>query len=370
MVVNTFDLNMILPISHKLENSLLSQIYKNTVATYKFYWFISILELFCIQNKKRINFWEIIVQMVANAWYPIHYFRLSFGKSDSLYQEIIALQKITKLPIDANKQEIHKVLINGLNNPQIIKHLRIFRMNVPYRFLSPWISYTNDQEVILRSQNFENNCPYSIEPIQGEKFVCINPQWEDYLKENCRILLDYSYWNLALFLQTRNPNVPDIPNKLIKQVERNALTKQRDFWNAVIDEIGPINCIYTGKLLHKGDFDVDHFIPWSFVSHDQLWNLLPADSSINSSKGNKLPDINLFLHQFTEKQHNAIKTIYRKNSNNQLLEDYQNLGGAVYDLVQMNDADFYSLYYKTMSPMIQIAENMGFEKWNFNPTIK
>ena len=31
--------------------------------------------------------------MIADAWYPIHYFRLSFGKSDSLYEQIIALQK-------------------------------------------------------------------------------------------------------------------------------------------------------------------------------------------------------------------------------------------------------------------------------------
>lgn len=343
----------------------LSQVYKNTVATYKFYWFISIVELFCLQEKRKIDFGEIIIRMIANAWYPIHYFRLSFGRSDSLYQAIISIHNITGLPIDSNKEEIHCKLLNEFSNPEIIKCLRVFSLNVPYRFLSPWIGYTNDIDVILRSQTYENNCPYEILIDENEKYIVINPSWEDYLKENYKIILDFSYWNLAMFLQARNPNVPDIPNKLVKQIERNSLTRQRNFWNSVFDEVGSISCIYTNKTLIKGGFDVDHFIPWSFVSHDLLWNLLPVDSSINSSKSNKLPDIRLFLPEFAEKQHLAIKTIYAQQPSNQLLEDYQSLGASVYDLIQLKKEDFYTLYYKTMSPMVQIAENMGFEYWDF-----
>jgi hypothetical protein len=49
--------------------------------------------------------------MVANAWYPIHYFRLSFGKSDSLFNIVMELQRITQIPIDANADTI----IEGLN---------------------------------------------------------------------------------------------------------------------------------------------------------------------------------------------------------------------------------------------------------------
>ena len=34
---------------------------------------------------------------------------------------------------------------------------------------------------------------------------------------------------------------------------------------------------------------VDHFVPWQYVAHDELWNLHPTTKSINSSKSNNLP---------------------------------------------------------------------------------
>jgi len=84
--------------------------------------------------------------------------------------------------------------------------------------------------------------------------------------------------------------------KLIKPIERKGLTKQRKFWDTFIDNHNAdIKCIYTGEPIIKGNYDVEHFIPWSFVSHDQLWNLLPSDSSINSSKSNKLPRLDKYL---------------------------------------------------------------------------
>ena len=310
-----------------------------------------------------MSFDEIVVRMVANAWYPIHYFRISFGKLDSLYVEIMALQQLTNLSIDAPIETICNTLINSLSFSEVKNHLRNLSKCVPYRFLSPWFPGASDKEVVALSRTFENDCPYAIRVNGSDKFIEINPSWESFLNENVRILLDYSYWNLTLFLQARNPNVPDIPNKLVKQIERNSLTKQRNYWNKIIDEIGGMNCIYTGKRLMKGQYDLDHFIPWSFVAHDQLWNLLPADPSINSSKSNKLPDLQFYLPQFAFCQQKALQSAYLTNPNNVLLEDFQALGPAVFDLVQMSASDFCSLYYKTMSPMIQIAENMGYEHW-------
>ena len=95
--------------------------------------------------------------------------------------------------------------------------LRVFTLNVPFRFLRPWIDTSDDKQVVERSQTFENVCLYALKKEQNEWWVEINPAWSDYLKENYRILMDFAYWNLTLFLQTRNPNVPNIPNKLINQ---------------------------------------------------------------------------------------------------------------------------------------------------------
>ena len=49
-----------------------------------------------------MDIWDIVIRMVANAWYPIHYFKLSFGKSDSLFDIVMDLQQITGIPIDSD----------------------------------------------------------------------------------------------------------------------------------------------------------------------------------------------------------------------------------------------------------------------------
>jgi len=350
---------MLLPHDKSIDVKVLAQIYNNTTATYKFYWFASILDILVKEGKNRMSFWEIIVGMIAEAWYPIHYFLLSFGKSDSLYKQILELQQTLNIPIDASKSHIKRSITDNFENRQVKELLRVFTLNVPYRFLSPWIRYTNDPAVESESRRFANNCLYAI---NGER-IEINPSWVGYLTENYVILKEFTFWNLTLFLQKRNPNVPDLSSKLVKPVQRDSLLKQHRFWDTFININGSLKCIYTGTDLHIKMYDLDHFIPWSFVSHNLLWNLLPADPRINSSKSNDLPSLNLYLGSFSEIHKTALETIYYRDPNNKLLEDYLFLYGSLSELVQLSHEDFYEVYKKTFSPLVQIAENMGFKYW-------
>ena len=348
---------MTLPNSHKLPIPTLAGIFSNTTATYKLSWLVPLLDIAVTERKTRITFWEIIAGMVAESWYPIHYFKLSFGKSDSLFDKSLEIQNAFQISIESDKDKIKKYLLDNLNG--IKKFLRVFTLNVPYRFLSPWIKYTYDEDVVAKSQRFENDCLYAI---YGDEIV-INDNWVEYLTEHYTILRDFAFWNLTEFLQKRNPNVPDVPSKLIKPILRDSLTKQHKFWDAYIETVGSIRCIYTNKPLIAKDYDLDHFIPWSFVSHNLLWNLLPADSSINSSKSNNLPPLDIYLKPYAELHHKALKTIYPKNPNNKILEDYLTVYDSVGELVRMSDDDFCNVFQKTFSPLAQIAENMGFKYW-------
>ena len=350
---------MILPQNNKLPITRFAGVFNNTTATYKFYWFVSLLDIVVKERKTKISFWEIIAGMVAESWYPIHYFKLSFGKSDSLYDQSLALQQELNITIDADKERIKRSLLDSIENGRVRSLLRVFTLNVPYRFLSPWITYTTDREVIARSQRYENNCLYAL---NGET-IELNPIWNDYLMEHYGILRDFSFWNLAIFLQKRNPNVPDVPSKLIKPIQRDSLTKQRKFWDSYIETVGSIRCIYTNNVLVVRGYDLDHFIPWSFVSHNLLWNLLPADSSINSSKSNNLPPLNIYLKPYAKLHHEALKTLYPMKPNNNLFEDYLTVYDSVPELIRLSDNDFCNVFQKTFSPMAQIAENMGFKYW-------
>ncbi len=348
---------MILPQNNKLPISYLAEIFNNTTATYKFYWFVAMLDILVKERKTSISFWEIIAGMVSESWYPIHYFKLSFGKADSLFDKSLEIQNAFQISIESDKKIIKEYLLDNLDNTK--KYLRVFTLNVPYRFLSPWIKYTCDEDVINKSQGFENQCLYAI---YGDEIV-INDIWVDYLTENYIILRDFAFWNLTEFLQKRNPNVPDVPSKLIKPILRDSLTKQHKFWDTYIETVGSINCIYTGKPIFAKQYDLDHFVPWSFVSHNLLWNLIPADPSVNSSKSNNLPPLDVYLKPFADVHHDALKILYAKNPNNTLLEDYLMVYDSVLDLINLPDAEFYNVFRKTFSPMVQIAENMGFKNW-------
>ena len=356
---------MQIPKSNILTTNRLGKIFSNTVATYKFFWFVSIMQIHAKSSNPRIDVWDIIIRMVSNAWYPIFYFRLSFGKSDSLFDIVIELQQITHIPIDANIDTIINNLKVRLGDKRIKKLLNVLTLNVPYRFLRPWIDTSDDKNMVKRSQALENNCLYALYKDEREFYIVLNPEWNLYLHSNYNILMDFAYWNLSQFLQVRNPNVPAISNKLIRPETRSSLLKQHNYWDMVMNIGGSIHCIYTNKELHPKGYDLDHFIPWSFVSHDLLWNLIPSDGSINSSKSNKLPDIDYYLPKFAAMQHYSLKLMIDHDKEPKILEDFISLNYTPRELADMDSDHFREFYERTFNPIYQIAINMGFETWKY-----
>ncbi len=354
---------MEIPQNNELTTNRLGNIYKNTVATYKYFWFVSIMQIHAKTDSLRIDVWDIVIRMVANAWYPIHYFRLSFGKSDSLFGIVMELQRVTQIPIDANIETIISGLTNRRNDRQVRQLLNTLTLNVPFRFLRPWIDTSDNKMMVARSQTLENGCLYSLYKDDKDFYIIINPVWDSYLHAHYNILMDFSYWNLALFLQTRNPNVPAIPNKLIRPEVRNSMTKQHNYWDMVMEIGGPIHCIYTDTILFPGGYDLDHFIPWSFVSHDLIWNLVPSDGGINSSKSNKLPDLEFYLPKLAILQQRSLKLLIKAEKEPSVMEDFITLGYTVKELADMSQEGFFEVFERTFNPMNQIALNMGFETW-------
>lgn len=351
---------MQLPNSNSLPVNLLAACFNRTSATYKYYWLLSILQEVESGNlnvPKR----NLFARMISNAWYTVNYFHVSFGTQDLIQQAIEAINQIEKIPIDENQQLVFQKLSSS-SNTQVVRQLNHFNGNVPHRFLSPWFpKITNETDsqqekrIYSDSKNFKQNCLYALH----NDSIAINPNWTNYLTSNARILKDFCFWNLALFLQSKNPNVPDIPNKLIKPAQRSGLTTQRKgFWDLVVKELGSVNCIYTGKKLTIGNYAVEHFIPYNFVSHDLIWNLIPADKSFNSSKSDKLPPLEKYFNSFFAMQKTAIEIVRDKNPKNKFLEDYLTIFPDL-------DKNFSKEKFRErIQPLITIASNNGFEFLN------
>lgn len=233
----------------------------------------------------------------------------------------------------------------------VIRELWYFNGEVPHRFLSPWFRGDNARLAYEQSQQFTNQCPYAV----YQEDILINPDWLNYLRVNAGFLKAFCYWHLTLYLQNRNPNVPDIPNKLIKIPGRKSLHEQRKFWDIVIGELGSVGCIYTNSRLTTKRYAVEHFIPYAFVSHNLIWNLIPADPAFNSIKSDRLPLLDKYFDPFyLQKQ--AIEIIQHKAPKHKLLQDYL----TVFPLMgsyPIGREDFLG----QIQPLVKIAGNNGFE---------
>ena len=60
----------------------------------------------------------------------------------------------------------------------------------------------------------------------------------------------------------------------------------------IFSKLSSLECVWTGVSL-KGNFEVDHVIPFDLWHNNDSWNLLPASKTANSKKSNKLPSSEL-----------------------------------------------------------------------------
>lgn len=288
--------------------------------------------------------------MLSNAWFTVNYFHVSFGKQDLIQNAIHFVNKIEKIPIDENLNSVFQKL-STTKNQATERQLWHFNKNVPHWFLSPWFPSNDKIAIYHASKTYREKCLYALH----DERIEVNPEWKDYLNSNSRVLKDFCYWNLSLFLQAKNPNVPDIPNKIVKPALRNSLTKQRtNFWDLVLKELGSVKCIYTGVQLTIGHYAIEHFIPYNFVSHDLIWNLIPADKGFNSSKSDKLPPLEKYFEPFFYLQKTAVEIVSKTSPRNKLLEDYLTIFPDLNNFTKDKFKD-------RIQPLITIAANNGFE---------
>lgn len=238
-----------------------------------------------------------------------------------------------------------------------------------YHFLSPFVgsqksksNYVEESEV---SYGSEAPTPYKLEG----KSIVLHSDWINYFRQHAKILRDFTLWNFThKFLQAKNPNIPNITEKLIERPVRKSLIRETELWDLMKKEEGLIKSIYTQQPLDN--FELDHYVPWSFVSHNQLWNLAPIEKSLNSSKSNKLPP-ELLLSRFTNQQYEFFQFIYQKkykwqSQSVKALEDYSTVfNQQTRDISLFPKEKFQEILQNQIEPLLQFASNLGFKDWNY-----
>lgn len=367
---------MELPDERNLPVHSLAGVFKHVRNSYKFFWLLALLKNIEASTAPHLFIDRLLADMVAQVWYPVTYFRLSFGKQDKLERIVRTVRAETNLDRDASYQSVRATVNDVLKHKgesmDIIKNLERY---VPYRFLTPWFSsklrgikdHKKNRCIAELAERFfasEARLPLYRFTEQGNA-IELPPRWHQYLTRHRRFIRDFCLWNLILFLQKRNPNVPNLADKLFPPQTRN-LTSARQFWRSVLAENHTIDCIYTGETLTSAPYDIDHFLPWSFVSHDQIWNLVPVDSEANASKSDTLPSLSAYFDSFASLQHTALTVALEERKRKQIDEYALLFGRDKPALESFSEDEFTARLRERIAPLSQIASNMGYQhSWRY-----
>ncbi len=315
---NIADYRNELPYSNRVSIPILLQAFSSTSSSYKYLFFLSLLEVLEEERftSRVLRLDRILLQMLVRAYYPHAYFRLSFGANDRIAQELDRLGRhlsINNRTGASAEARLRSAIASCDYTDNSLLAL------VPYRLIAPFFAQElrgkrdaerNRMILHLAESRFESVRPFYC--FTGDcRSIILHHEWMLYFHENLKLVKSFISWNWLTYMQRRNPAVPNIQLKLFPPHSRGTLTVQTEFYRTVLQQ-QTFHCIYSGQRLSAEDFSLDHFLPWSFVAHDQLWNLIPVSQSINASKSDNLPSLARYFTQFVRMQHQAL-LLYRGN---------------------------------------------------------
>ena len=346
------------------------KIFQSTQNSYKYYWWYSILNL-VKEKKKVLELDEIAIQMIVFSWYPVNYFKISLGKQDQISKHIIDLKNnFEELNDDIKEHDLLSFLKRNKQNTVVSEILKKLVRYVPYRFIRPWFDETismkdglvNSQIIALQSSR-NHLTPYFIDINKNE--IILNPKWFEWLYSNMKLIESFTLFELFKYVEKNNPYVTNISLKLFKPQSRK-LSEPTKLWRNFIEIKGQSNnSVFENKpLLSIQKLAIDHYLPWSLVTHDKLWNLHPIEQEANSSKSNKIAD-DKYLWDYTNLQFKFIHHISSLNS--KYLEDYFTLFSInKSELLNISNRKFTELLRTKIAIEIELATNLGyFTKWSY-----
>lgn len=203
-----------------------------------------------------------------------------------------------------------------------------------------------------------------------KKEVYFNPDWIKMIQDNTVNILGWIQYEKIKWLQNNNPEVPGLIYEMAPMDEKmRKLANVRKLWEGILD-IQEVKDVFTGKSIVARKYDIDHFIPWSFVMNDELWNLMPMDSSLNSSKSNRLPKWDPFFRIFAGNQYLMYELIHEKPElHERFVSCYRDNLHSIWagrELYRKGNTreEFYNILSKNMQPIYDSARRQGYEIWN------
>lgn len=369
---------MQLPYSEELNIGYLSRLFDNTTNCYKFFWFQAILRKLD-GNHNRFTFDELINEMIADAWYMVTEYHLRLGPlgiTDNL-EEVVKYIHENYGIMSSEKREKIIAFLQTTEDKRINKYKSDLTLNVPYRLQVPFYDeviiernmWNGSKQNLTDKINRQRRLMYYFVMISGlGTMIVVDRVWADYLSKHKEILKGWTQLKLIQYLQNKNPSVPGIADKIEAPVTRD-IDRVRKYWKLIIQKDRSLKDIYGEVSLVDENISVDHFVPWQFVAHDELWNLHPTTREINSSKSNSLPSWKMYFNALGELEYRAYKL---KQENESVRHEFKKI--APYHLNNqeirnqlyadgLDQASFIGRLEHVIRPVYESAQTFGFKEW-------
>ena len=293
---------------------------------YKFYWMEAIVDIIS-EGIQDTTFDAIIDEMICNAWYSVREFHIHLSGMqadglvrDGLERAVLKLTELSDLPANASKVEIKNAIREHNADLKLAKE-QLTNM-VPGRALAgffsksseevPWSSIRRLTEYIRRIDSTVIRLPYTFgDSSKLKKEVHFNPDWMRMIQDNTVNILGWIQYEKVKWLQNNNPEVPGL-----------------------------------------------------------IYKLMPMDSSLNSSKSNKLPKWDPFFVVFAENQYGMYTLIHeREELHRRFKACYRDNLHSIWagqELYRPGNSkeEFYNILQKNMQPVYDSARRQGYEIWN------
>lgn len=384
---------------NNLDTDKFARMFNNKAQSYKFYWFEAILNLSTV-SEDDLTFDEIIDEMICEAWHTVTHYHLRLGpvvngNAENFLEHAINTLNTTATGLSQNpsKEELKQAIYECEKELKRDK----YRLTdyVPYKLLYPFFDVEGMEEGLfylkkdqrtrliayMAKLSRDENLFYTIlDGIGLQKKVRINPHWRKLLIKNYSVIRSWVQYNKAQFLQDRNPGVPGVIYKICPENEElRKLEQARELWKTVAEITGqPIKEIYTGQDIPIDLLSLDHFVPRSYISNDELWNLTPMRKSLNSSKNNKLPSWEKFFEPFAKYQFFLYGLIFPEElskRSDMLIRKFdkcrRNNLSSIWAIETLyipgnSTTRFMSILEHNLKPIYETARMQGYEIWEIN----
>ena len=146
-----------------------------------------------------------------------------------------------------------------------------------------------------------------------DKYIYFSEDSYNFLSENKLVIEKLNYYSWIIWteklLEKHEKGINNVAIKLDLSTKRNSLL---EFKKRIFAESTDYKCFYCNSKITVNRCHIDHFIPWSFVKDDKIWNLVPTCRDCNLSKKDKIPS-NKYLNKLILRNLSLIGNSYEDN---------------------------------------------------------